>query len=202
MARKDRRQRLEQRVSGAWGTISSDLAYLAKKLYGLSRAEAASSKDGNNSMFVYAGIPILVAALRSFIIEYESIGILTPPPPEVSSDDLVGLLRSRYGCNDGLLNDVQLLCEIRNEIVHPVPLPPGTPDNWPTYLHRIKEQGLLSSTGNPSGDYIMFGQMASQRLFTWAVKVTRSAFEAVANSDPTRAQNFSGFVESFDTFFR
>lgn len=200
MGRKDRQVRLQQLRSGAWGTISTDLVCFVERLFRFSKAEAVSSEDGNLSKFVYAGIPLLLAALRSFIIEQESLGRLTPPPPEVDSDDLIELLRSRYGVAEPLLEDVRLLREIRNEIIHPNPLPPGTPDNWPSYLRPIKERGLLTSTGRPDGDYIMYGQIASHSLFAWAVKVTRDTFEAIVNSEPMRGKPLQGFVDNFEAF--
>lgn len=200
MVRRDRQERLQQWRSGSWGTISTDLICLVERLFKLSKADAAASEDGNLSKFVYAGIPLLLAALRSFIIEQESIGRLTPPPLEVDRDNLIELLRSRYGVTELLLEEVRLLGEIRNEIIHPNPLPPGTPDNWPAYLRKIKECGLLTSTGRPDGDYIMYGQIASHRLFVWAVRVTRETFQAIANSEAMRGKQVQGFVDNFDAF--
>ena len=198
---KDREQRLTQWRSGSWGTVSQDLLHLVAKLFRLSKAEAESSEDRNSSRFVYAGIPLLVSALRSFIIEYESIGSLIPPPAELN-DPLVKLLADRYGAGAGLLADLEYLSEIRNEILHPVPLPSGTPDNWPEYLRRLKEKGLLTSSGCADADYIMLGQIASHRLFDWAVEVTRRSYEAVVEHDPSRGAHFQGFLWSFTTLFR
>ena len=53
-------------------------------------------------------------------------------------EPLPEVLSTRYGLSGELLTDFECLCEIRNEIVHPVPLPPGPSDNWPEYLRRVK----------------------------------------------------------------
>lgn len=116
------------------------------------------------------------AALRSFVIEYESIGILTSRGPDVDKE-LAQLLTTRYRIGGELLRDIRELSEMRNEILHPVPLPPGTADNWPEYLRDIKKRGLVSPTGRPDADYITMHQIASHRLFVWAVAITRRSFE-------------------------
>jgi hypothetical protein len=71
---KDRVERVKQRKSGQWSTVSSDLLFLASRLYKLSEKEAQTSKDGRSSKMVLAGIPLLLSSLTSLIIECESIG--------------------------------------------------------------------------------------------------------------------------------
>jgi hypothetical protein len=85
---------------------------------------------------------------------------------------LAMLMEPRYGISASVLEDFRDLIEIRNEIIHPAPLPAGTPDNWPSYLMYVKQKGLLSSTGDPNADYIMLSQIA-HRLFGWSVEVTK-----------------------------
>jgi hypothetical protein len=60
------------------------------------------------------------------------------------------VLSTRYGLSGELLKDFECLCEIRNEIVHPVPLPTGTHDNWLEYLRRIKDKNLLIEHSDPN----------------------------------------------------
>jgi hypothetical protein len=100
-----------------------------------------------------------------------------------------------------VLEDLQDLVELRNEILHPVPLPTGTPDNWPNYLRRVKQKGLLSSTGVPNADYIMLSQIASHRLFVWAAEVTKGLYSAIINSNPSKTPAFQLFLDNFDIFF-
>jgi hypothetical protein len=54
---RDRVDRVKQRKSGQWSSVSSDLLFLATRLYKLSEQEAQASKDGKSSKMVFAGIP-------------------------------------------------------------------------------------------------------------------------------------------------
>jgi hypothetical protein len=202
-ARDERSERLTQRKFGGWGTTSQDLLSVVGKLFHLSAEEAEASQDQNHSRYTYAGLPLLFSAIYSFIIEYE--GILNSQPLSdnlLAKSGLADLLERRYGVCGDLLAEFRELNEIRNEIIHPIPLPVGTPDNWPDYLRSVKQQGLLSSTGNPQADYLMLPQMASHNLFKWAVGITEQVYEAIVNSDPAKAASFQRFVHlNFRTLF-
>lgn len=201
--RNDRLNRVTEHRSGTWGTVSQDLLHLAAKLFRLSKEESNTRTDKNTSRFVYAGIPLLLAAAHSFAIEYEGILNLEPLSPELASVPLAVLMETRYGLSGSRLEELRDLIEIRNEIIHPVPVPAGTPDNWPEYLRHVKQMGLLSSTGDPDVDFIMLAQMASHRLFVWAIEVTKSLYNAIVNSNPKKAQLFQNFLdENFKTLFR
>lgn len=200
--RNDRLSRVTKHKSGTWGTVSQDLLHLAAKLFRMSKDESNSRADKNTSRFVYAGIPLLLAAVHSFAVEYEGILNLEPLPAELSTDSLSKLMETRYGLSGSPLDDLRDLIEIRNEIIHPIPLPAGTPDNWPDYLRHIKQKGLLSTTGDPNADFIMLAQIASHRLFEWAVEVTKAIYRAIVNSNPTKAQLFQQFLDdNFETLF-
>jgi hypothetical protein len=151
---------------------------------------------------VYAGIPLLLAAVWSFGVEYEGILHTGGVPPELSGDSLSRLMEMRYRVSGDLLKDLRDLMEIRNEILHPVPLPTGTPDNWPDYLRRVKQKGLLASSGASNCDYAMLRQIASHRLFAWAVDATRSLYRAIVYSNPAKVQMFQDFLDrNFDGLF-
>ena len=127
---------------------------------------------------------------------------MEPLPAELSTDPLAKLMETRYGISGSLLEDLRGLIEIRNEIIHPVPSPARTPDNWPDYLRHVKQKGLLSSTGDPNADYIMLAQIASHRLFGWSVEVINVLYGAIVNSNPTKAQLFQKFLDdNFKTLF-
>ena len=201
--RKQRTDRLIQRKSGSWGTTSQDLLFVVSRLFRLSADESNSSADKNHSRYVYAGVPLLLSAVKSFIIEYEGMLNLQPLSDALSAPGgLALLLESRYGLSGGCLGDLQDLVEIRNEIIHPVPLPAGTPDNWPDYLRRVKQKGVLCTTGDPNADYIMFSQMASHNLFKWAVAVTAKVYAAIVDSDRNKNKMFQRYVgPNFANFF-
>jgi hypothetical protein len=169
---------------------------VASKLYALSWREAKKSANGNWSGYAYAGIPLLISSIHAFIVEYENI-----LPPKSDLQDMVALdaiLEKRYGVSGSLLEDFKDLHEIRNELTHPVHLPPGTPDNWPEYLRRIKALGLLNTTGRADGDYDLLGQVASHRLFRWAMEATKQVFRAIVQSDLQRAPHFEHLLSNLE----
>jgi len=138
---------------------------------------------------VFAGIPLLLTSLSSLIIECESIGVVTPPAVDLSQP-LPKLLSERYGMSGELLEEFKCLCEVRNEIIHPVPLPTGTNDNWPDYLRRVKDKRVAVEHPEPGAHYTFFAQMASHDLFAWAIWVTRGAYETVIYSFPEQWRAF------------
>src|SRR5260370_9997101 len=126
--KQDRDARLRTFHSGCWGTHHSDMIWLPRQFYELSRSKA-SSTGGNTSWYPYAGIPLLVSALQSFVIEYEcmfqSDRACLEPLTRGGLTGLVELLETRYGVQGKLLEKARGLTEVRNEMVHPVPLPTG-----------------------------------------------------------------------------
>jgi len=193
---QDRRDRFKRRNAGSSGTNSQDLLVLVGRLFVDSKALAAGSVTGNTSSYTYAGIPMLLAALRALVVEYEFMlnPSATAEPPDISSREFI----QRYHVRGRLLQDFEDLLELRNEIIHPAHVMTGTPDNWPNYLRRVKELGLLNMTGAPDHDYGLFHQMASHRLFAWSIGIVRSLYEAVITSDPQRAPLFMPFLETFN----
>ena len=115
-------------------------------------------------------------------------------------EPLPEVLSTRYGLSGELLTDFECLCEIRNEIVHPVPLPPGPSDNWPEYLRRVKNKKITIEHPEPNVHYTFFAQMASHDLFAWSVFVTHHAYEAVIHSFPDRGGLLQFFLTTFSNF--
>lgn len=193
---RDRQDRLTNRKPGQWATSSQDFLFVASKIYALSWREAKKSANGNWSGYAYAGIPLLVSSIHAFIVEYENM--LRPNSGVQRIDALDAILEQRYHVTGPLLEDFKDLIELRNELAHPVHLPPGTPDNWPQYLRRIKDLGLLNTTGRSDGDYDLLGQIASHRLFRWAMEVGKRVFQAIVGSDPQRAPQFQHLLSNLE----
>jgi hypothetical protein len=160
--------------SGAWQSASTDYVNLAKLLYGLSAREAAGG-DGNCSAYVLAGIPMLFSALRCLMIELDG-GMIRPGLPNTvalqaldeTRNDVIAL-RQRLQPST-LLDDVQLLYEVRNEIIHPAHRPGPERNGTPGYLLRLRDEGLLQTTGQDV-DYPWPSQLHSHRLFRWACEL-------------------------------
>jgi hypothetical protein len=196
---RDRQKRLNDRNPGSWATSSQDYLFVVSKLYALSWREAKRSANENWSAYAYAGIPLLVSSIHAFIVEYENIA--QPKSDLQKILDLPATLERRYGITGSLLEDFKDLYEVRNELIHPAHLPPGTPDNWPEYLRRIKDLGLLNTTGGPDGDHHLLGQIASHRLFGWATDVAKRVFYAIAQSDPQRAPLYRHLLSNLEALW-
>jgi hypothetical protein len=174
MSRKEREERILQPKGGWAGTISTDLFHLAEKLYRQAKAEAAAL-DGNTSSYVWAALPILLSALSAILVEQEAMLFNRREPERVRVLIDVAYLPDQfvqlYGLTGELLDDLKILVELRNEIIHPAHMATGTPDNWPDTLRAFKQRGLLGSTDDPQSDYLMLEQMKSLRLLVWASSV-------------------------------
>ncbi len=196
--KQDRDARLRTPHGGCWETHHSDMIRLTRELYELSRSKACSSVSRNASLVVYAGIPLLVSALQSFVIEYEcrlpSDRTRLEPLTRPGFTGLVEILKTWYGVQGKLLQEARVLIDVRNYIVHPVPLPAGMGDDCPTHLRHLNQAGLLERTGEATYYYFM-AQLASHRLFVWSCRVTRDLFQCVVNSNNEKAGWFQAFVD-------
>ncbi len=195
--RKSREDRLKLEKSGTWVSSSTDFTILLKRLYRHSK-NYSKSVDGNCSPYVLCAIPMLFSALRCLMIEYESfyppdravLKVLTEP------NDFSKML-DHYKVTGQLLQEANLLNEIRNEIVHPAHLPTGTSDNWPEYLQEIKQMGLLQSTGKVEVDYDFFAQMSSHKLFSWACRVAQDIAACIVQSNSQKSKTKVRFTVNF-----
>jgi hypothetical protein len=174
LSRREREERILEPKGGWAGTSSTDLFFLAEKLYGQAKSEA-ESLDGNTSSYVWAALPILLSGLSATLVEQEAM--LANQRQEERVQVLIDTaylpeqFNRLYRVSGELIEDLKILVELRNEIIHPAHMATGTPDNWPETLRAFKQRGLLSSTGDPTSDYLMLEQMKSLRLLEWAFEV-------------------------------
>ena len=197
--RADRTERLKELKPGAWGSSSADFAHLIRSLLEHSKAYAARI-DGNCSPYSLCAIPMLLSSLRCLAVEYASY----PPEDRSALDELdtpddFGKLLTRYRVEDPVRSEALLLQEVRNEIIHPVHRPTGTPDNCPEYLRPLKNKGLFHSTGQPDLDYIFPSQLQSHRLFDWACRVTRDIATKILESEPRKIPALGDFVDNYNS---
>ena len=174
--RESRKDRVVGDGSGVWGSSSQDFVRLAGLLFEHS-AKYAASVDGNTSPYPIAGVPVLFSALRCLLIELGAGLPLGKRRPEVLADlagsmNEVAIVKKQYPLPEGLSGRLDLLLEVRHEIIHPAHRPGPEPDGTPAYLRELKELGVLQTTGRET-DYLWLDQLHSHRLFRWT-------FETVA----------------------
>jgi hypothetical protein len=170
--RTSRRVRTAVPHSGAWASSSQDFARLATLLYGHSK-RYSEQHDGNVSIYALAGIPVLFSALHALLIELSS-GIYSDLALDldalgtlaITANDVTFIV-DNYTVPRELREDLEMLAEVRHEIVHPSHRPGPERHNTPAYLVRLRDQALLQSTGNEI-DYVWISQLQSHKLFRWA----------------------------------
>ena len=201
-SRRDRKERLTEFRSGAWASSSQDYLRLANDLFEQSFAYAKCF-DGNVSPYPIAGIPLLVSTLRALLIEANSgmfgldrdIDALTRL---VNDQNEIGLVSEKYvGLGSGAAEELPLLYEVRNEVVHPAHMPAGTPRGTPVGMLRLKELGLLQSTGTDNGDYNWISQVQSHRLFCWAFSTIESVAAIILKKHHRDEEGFAFHMESY-----
>ena len=200
--RTNRSQRLKTSLGGAWSTASQDYVFLATQLFALSSHEA-TPKNRYSSLYVFAGLPMLFAALRALLIECNS-GVFGSVRDESALARLANepneqrLLEETYQLEGDLLVKLNLLYEARNEIVHPAHRPTGTSDNTPEYMRPLKELGVLVSTADPDLDYVWITQLQSHKLFRFAFETIEVVVAQVlawhdARDPGFRCQNLASY---------
>ncbi len=195
--RKDRKERLTESKSGAWASSSQDYLLLANDLFEQSFAHAKRF-DGNVSPYPIAGIPLLVSTLRALLIEANSgmFGVDRDFGAMVrlaNDQNETGLVSEKYiGIGSDTANDLSLLYEVRNEIVHPAHTPAGTKHNTPLNMLPLRDRGLLQSSGKSDSDYTWISQLHSHRLFRWSFVTVERVAEAVL----TRHYAMNGYEAS------
>lgn len=158
------------------------------------RSSQIDAEGAKRSLWVYAGLPLLLAGLEAFLIEHQHLSKLAPrEPPIAGVDPLLEVVKS-YSAPDALVLAIADLVEVRHEIVHPATLP-FAHGKCPDYVNRLQELQLLDSRKPQSGAEIL-KQLASHRLFEWAIEKCCELLYAVAHSDPDRAWMFGRLADN------
>jgi hypothetical protein len=184
---KQRKDRISNPQNGGWGTTSTTYFYVVSQVF--TESEKASSGDPERrSQWVYAGLPVLLAGVEAFLIAHQHL--LKDSSGIAALAGVVPLknVLKHYPLGDVLQTDMEALIEIRNQIVHPSPLPFGTAE-WPASLKRLHDLQVVDGNTPQSGaDALML--LGSHRVLEWAVEKCAQALVAVADSDPERAWMF------------
>lgn len=187
--REDRKKRLTSRNNGVWATSSADMVRLVRELY-VHSARYAKEFDGNVSIYTLAGIPMMFSALRALLIEANAgiygngkdenkLKVLAGPKNEID------FVIEYYSLPDDLSENISIVYEIRNEIVHPAHMPAGTKTETPDYLKILRDLDLLQ-------DGVWLSQLQSHKLFIWAMEVIESTAKIILlehHSDENRLKS-------------
>ena len=190
--RKDRQARLREDHPGNWSSMSNEYFQIVSILF--QRSSQIAAEGAKRSLWVYAGLPLLLAGLEAFLVEHQHLFKLAPPPQPVAGiDPLMDVVKS-YKVPDTLVAAIADLVEVRHEIMHPVTLP-FERGKCPDYVKRLLELQLLDSYRVQSGADIL-KLLASHRLFEWAIGRCCELLDAIALSDPPRARIFGGLADN------
>ena len=228
MGRVERENRLVNPKSGPWGSFSTDLLLTAKLMLASSVEDRKGNADpppcNHMSKHIVGSTVLLIAGLESWL--HETIAHLSttydPPLRQLSKVPLlekykelcawggaghisltdVEILAQAQGLDFNRTTDnLKLVIEVRNEIVHPMPLPLGTPSNVPTNLLPLHEMGLLISTGQPNSDFAFSDKLRSYALGYWCWEVVETCVHLIVEHlKPDQqvawtAPNFSGYKD-------
>lgn len=199
--RKDRNARITKSHSGSWGSFSQDYIRHATELFEHS-ASYMCSADENCSPYTLSALPMLFSALRALLIEANSgmYGLgrnnnaLRRLGKEMNELDLLG---EQYRLNETHRSRLELLYELRNEIIHPAHKPSGTPHGTPDYLHCLRELELLQSTGDDDSDYTWISQLQSHRLLRWAFSVIEDTAAIILKEHHASQENLALHIQSY-----
>jgi hypothetical protein len=185
--RKQREARLRNRRSGSWGTTST-MYFHAVELVFRESAKAVADASTKTSRWVYAGLPVLMAGVEAFLIEHQHLLKDSSSIQTLAGVSSVRDVLKLYPLMDELRQDLEALIEIRNQIVHPSPVPFGKPE-WPESLQRLHDRKVLDGNTPQSGAHAL-ALLAPHRVFGWAVERCAEALDVVALSDTERSWLF------------
>lgn len=185
--RKQREDRIRNPQNGGWGTTSATYFYVVRQLF--EQSETSSRADvANRSVWVYAGLPVLLAGFESFLIEHQHLLTDSSGLTVLAGVDPVKEVLRLYPLPDELQGDIAALIAIRNQIVHPSPLPFGKPE-WPVSLKRLHDLKVIDGNVPESGSNAL-ALLCSHKVFEWAVERCAQTLDIVADSDPDRERMF------------
>ncbi len=199
--RKDRKGRLMDCRSGSWASSSQDYLRHATKLYEHSAAYARSI-DGNCSPYALSGLPILFSALRAMLIEANS-GMYGLGRDQQALNQLanaaneIPFLANKYRLCEEQTSYLSLLYEARNEIIHPSHMPAGTSHGTPFNMIRLRDLGLLQSTGTDNSDYTWISQLQSHKLFRGAFAVIEEVATIVLKEHHPVGETLTLHIQSY-----
>jgi hypothetical protein len=184
--------------------LSQDYLRHATKLYEHS-ATYARSVDGNCSPYALSGLPILFSTLRAMLIEANS-GMYGAGRDQEALKQLahdtneIPFLAKKYRLSEEQNSHLSLLYDARNEIIHPSHMPAGTSHGTPVNMVRLRELGLLQSTGTDNSDYTWISQLQSHQLFRWAFAAIEDATGIVLKEHHPVGESLTLHIQSYTRY--
>jgi hypothetical protein len=203
---ESRQSRVVVPASGLWGSSSQDFVRAAYLLYEHS-ANYARSNDGNVSIYALPGIPMLFSAVRCLLIELQA-GLYGGSPNDEALEKIANtsndfhFILQHYPITKPLREDIELLVQVRHEIIHPAHRPTGSPMNTPRYLQILRDRTLLQSTNDDKGDYMWIGQLQSHCLFTWSFQTVEGIVEILIREHDVKTVAPVGLLDSYRHYRR
>ncbi len=112
-------------------------------------------------------------------------------------NELPFLANKKYHLTEEQNSHLSLLYEARNEIVHPSHMPAGTSHGTPVNMIRLRELGLLQSTGTDKSDYTWISQLQSHRLFRWAFSAIEEVATIILKEHHASEDDFNLHMQSY-----
>ena len=157
-----------------------------------SKKEAANDAQ-RPSRWVYAGIPVLIAGVESFLIEHQNMLKDSSSIKTLAGIQAIAEVLKLYPLPSEMRLDMDAVIEVRNQIVHPSPLPFGRAE-WPKSLARLRDKKVLDGNTPQSGTDVL-SLLANHNVFEWSVRKSAETLMLVAASDD-REDFFRGSVRN------
>jgi hypothetical protein len=215
--RRQRQEQFRQSISGgfSYGSLYYALLYcaLAELRMALADRQRGVFRSRNNHLAQHAvgSIALLVNGLEAWLNEVifrEGLG--EEKIKDIASADVKtkysGLSKHVSGTKIPVPHRLALVIEVRNEIVHYLPLvaTSNTPNpNIPNWFKVLEKQGLFITTRglNPNWPDFDFAQkLQSYRLAYWAWESVDEAVALLLNAWPSERRGL--YDSELETFFR
>ena len=190
--RKRRHEQFQQPEEGASTTLSGGLVAGALLLLRAAHQERQTAiirtPDNHYSSYAVGSIALLVDAFEAWLNEVlAAIGVGSRRKLREQADKsviekyqaLLGLATRR---DLPAFNDLQLLTLVRVEIAHYLPRPISEPDNVPSWLVELQDQGLFLPVDDRLESRAFGQRLQSYRLAYWAWETISAAVDRLVQA--------------------
>jgi hypothetical protein len=203
--RAERKEQFKKSPGG--DSFSPDIIVSAHTLLELALAERKRGvwRDVHNHYTAHATsvIVLAVTALDAWLMEYILAAAFRDPPVKdiahLSLFDRVRTFLTKADRVSPVLDELRLLIDVRDEIVHVLPRQLGPTYPLPSWLQSLDERGFMIKT--TKGDFRMHQKFASYALAYWATTTAHActqelmavAPDSMPSSPEWLARNFARY---------